>query len=99
MVQKSVITSAQQQYNSTEPSILGNNNGNNHHNQLRNTLAGNVIGDNRNVHSPQSIEDVAERLALSVTNAFESFLNKNIEIQVMYQGQSNANYGKIKMRH
>lgn len=99
MVQKSVITSAQQQYNSSEPSILGSNNGNNHHNPLRNTLAGNVLGDNRNVHSPQSIEDVAERLALSVTNAFESFLNKNIEIQVMYQGQSNANYGKIKMRH
>ena len=99
MVQKSVIASAQQQYNSSEPSILSGNNKTIHNNQLRNTLAGNVLGDNRNVHSPQSIEDVAERLALSVTNAFESFLNKNIEIQVMYQGQSNANYGKIKMRH
>lgn len=100
MVQKSLITSTQQQYNSPEPSILSGNNKTNHNSQLRNTLAGNVIGDNnRAIHSSQSIEDVAERLALSVTNAFESFLNKNIEIQVMYQGQSNANYGKIKMRH
>ena len=100
MVQKSLLTSTQQQNNNLhEPSIFSNNK-NNHNNILRNTLAGNVLGDNnKSLHSPQSIDEIAERLALSVTNAFESFLNKNIEIQVMYQGQSNANYGKIKMRY
>ena len=101
MMQQSMMTSAQYSYNNAQQGGASVNADIQGHGAGGGTVAGkaqnNIFGQPQKKQY-RTVEDIAELMSQSMIASLDHWFSKTMELQVMYQGQTNASYGKLKVR-